>query len=57
MEKICKYGTHRVIYPLGALPQSAEKLDNNMVCQDNEILIQVKTLKIESESITQIKGA
>jgi len=56
MEKLCKYGTHRVIYPLGALPQSADKLDNNMVCQDNEILIQVKTLNIDSASFTQIKG-
>ncbi|XMB71484.1 L-erythro-3,5-diaminohexanoate dehydrogenase [Mycoplasmatota bacterium WC30] len=57
MEKLCKYGTHRVIYPLGALPQSADKLDNNMVCMDNEILIQVKTLNIDSASFTQIKGA
>jgi len=57
MEKLCKYGTHRVIYPFGALPQSAEKLDNNMNCQDNEILIQVKTLNIDSASFTQIRGA
>jgi L-erythro-3,5-diaminohexanoate dehydrogenase len=57
MEKLCKYGTHRVIYPLGALPQSADKLDNNMVCQANEILIQVKTLNIDSASFTQIKSA
>ncbi len=57
MEKLCKYGTHRVIYPLGALPQSADKLDNNMVCMDNEILIQVKTLNIDSASFTQIEGA
>ncbi len=57
MEKINKYGTHRVIYPLGALPQAAEKLDNNMRCLDNEILINVKTLNIDSASFTQIKGA
>lgn len=57
MDNLCKYGTHRVIYPLGALPQSADKLDNNMVCQDNEILIQVKTLNIDSASFTQIKSA
>ena len=57
MQKLCKYGTHRVIYPLGALPQSADKLDNNMVCQDNEILIDVKTLNIDSASFTQIKDA
>jgi len=57
MEKICKYGTHRVIYPLGVLPQSADKLDNNMICMDNEILIDVKTLNIDSASFTQIKNA
>ena len=57
MENTCKYGTHRVIYPLGVLPQSAEKLDNNMVCYDNEILINVKTLNIDSASFTQIKHA
>lgn len=57
MEKLCKYGTHRVIYPLGTLPQAAEKLDNNMVCMDNEILIEVKTLNIDSASFTQIKNA
>ncbi len=57
MEKLCKYGTHRVIYPLGALPQAAEKLDNNMICMDNEILIDVKTLNIDSASFTQIKNA
>lgn len=57
MEKLSKYGTHRVIYPLGTLPQTADKLDNNMTCQDNEILIQVKTLNIDSASFTQIKEA
>lgn len=57
MEQLCKYGTHRVIYPLGTLPQSAEKLDNNMICMDNEILIDVKTLNIDSASFTQIENA
>lgn len=57
MEKLSKYGTHRVISPLGALPQSAEKLNNNMVCMDNEILIDVKTLNIDSASFTQIEKA
>lgn len=57
MDKLCKYGTHRVIYPLGVLPQSADKLDNNMTCMDNEILIDVKTLNIDSASFTQIKNS
>ena len=49
-----KYGTHRVISPKGVLPQPADKLDNNMdVLYDNEILIDVQTLNIDSASFTQ----
>ncbi|MDR0728790.1 MAG: zinc-binding dehydrogenase [Prevotellaceae bacterium] len=51
-----KYGTHRVIEPAGVLPQPANKVDNNMdEIYDNEILIDVKTLNIDSASFTQIK--
>jgi L-erythro-3,5-diaminohexanoate dehydrogenase len=51
-----KYGTHRVIEPAGVLPQPANKLDNNMdEIYDNEILIDVKTLNVDSASFTQIK--
>ncbi|CCU77848.1 3,5-diaminobexanoate dehydrogenase [Halanaerobium saccharolyticum subsp. saccharolyticum DSM 6643] len=50
-----KYGTHRVIKNKGDLPQPAEKIDNNMEIYDNEILIEVKTLNIDSASFTQIK--
>lgn len=57
MEKLCKFGTHRVIYPLGTLPQSAQKVDNQMVCYDNEILCDVETLNIDSASFTQIRKA
>lgn len=57
MEKLCKFGTHRVIYPLGTLPQSAEKVDNQMICYDNEILCDVQTLNIDSASFTQIRQA
>ena len=57
MNKICRYGSHRVIAPVGALPQSSDKLDNTMICQSNEILIDVKTLNIDSASFTQIKAA
>ncbi|MBR5631996.1 MAG: L-erythro-3,5-diaminohexanoate dehydrogenase, partial [Bacteroidales bacterium] len=40
-----KYGTHRVIEPVGVLPQPANKLNNNMdEIWDNEILIDVQTL-------------
>ena len=46
-----KYGTHRVIEPKGVLPQPANKIDNNMdEIYDNEILIDVQTLNIDSAS-------
>ncbi|MDD2481379.1 MAG: L-erythro-3,5-diaminohexanoate dehydrogenase [Lutispora sp.] len=57
MLKGCKYGTHRVIEPKGVLPQPAKKIDNNMdVLYDNEILINVQTLNVDSASFTQIKN-
>ncbi len=56
MQKIgCKYGTHRVLEPKGTLPQPAQKLDNTMEIYDNEVLISVKTLNIDSASYTQIR--
>ena len=56
MKKGCKYGTHRVIEPKGVLPQPANKIDNNMdELYDNEILINVQTLNVDSASFTQIK--
>ncbi len=51
-----KYGLHRVIEPKGVLPQPANKIDNNMdILYDNEILIDVQTLNVDSASFTQIK--
>lgn len=55
MKKGCPYGTHRVIEPKGVLPQPALKIDNTMEIYDNEILIDVMTLNIDSASFTQIK--
>ncbi len=57
MNKGCRYGTHRVIEPKGTLPQPAQKLDNTMSIYDNEVLIDVKTLNIDSASYTQIRQA
>jgi len=53
--KPCKYGTHRVIEPVGVLPQAAVKIDNNMEIHPNEILIDVISLNIDSASFTQLK--
>jgi len=49
------YGTHRVLEPLGVLPQPAWKIDNTMELFDNEILIDVSALNIDAASFTQIK--
>ena len=49
------YGTHRVLEPLGVLPQPAWKIDNTMELYDNEILIDVSALNIDAASFTQIK--
>jgi L-erythro-3,5-diaminohexanoate dehydrogenase len=52
-----KYGTHRVIEPKGVLPQPANKLDNSMdEIYDNEILIDVQTLNVDSASFTDIEA-
>lgn len=50
----CPYGTHRVLEPLGALPQPAWRLDNSPEIYDNEILIDVERLNIDSASFKQI---
>jgi L-erythro-3,5-diaminohexanoate dehydrogenase len=55
MKKGNKYGTHRVIEPIGALPQPAQKISNDLELFDNEILINVDYLNIDSASFTQLK--
>ncbi len=56
MGKGCRYGSHRVIEPKGILPQPALKLDNTMKVYDNEVLIDVSTLNIDSASYTQMRS-
>jgi L-erythro-3,5-diaminohexanoate dehydrogenase len=55
MKKGCPFGTHRVISPKGVLPQPADVVDNNMEIYDNEVLIDVQTLNVDSASFTQIE--
>jgi len=55
MKKGNKYGVHRVIGAEGVLPQPAWQIDNKMKLYDNEILIDVQVLNIDSASFTQIK--
>jgi L-erythro-3,5-diaminohexanoate dehydrogenase len=47
-------GMHRVIEPVGSLPQAAWKLDNTPVVQPSETLVDVQALHIDSASFTQI---
>ena len=50
------YGAHRVIEPEGALPQPAQRIDNNMDrLWDNEILVDVDILNIDAASFAQIR--
>jgi L-erythro-3,5-diaminohexanoate dehydrogenase len=51
-----RYGTHRVIEPIGYLPQPAYKLNNDFsILYSNEILIDVIFLNIDSSSFKQIE--
>ncbi len=50
------FGAHRVIEPQGILPQPAQKINNDMsLLWDNEMMIDVEALNIDSASFTQIK--
>ncbi len=52
----CKYGSHRVLEPKGVLPQPALKINNDMsIIYDNEILVDVIALNVDSASFTQIE--
>ena len=51
----CKYGTHRVIEPETAFPQSCWRIDNTMdPIYDNEILVDVKRLNVDAASFHQM---
>ncbi|MDY0319444.1 MAG: L-erythro-3,5-diaminohexanoate dehydrogenase [Candidatus Cloacimonadaceae bacterium] len=53
----CRYGTHRVLEPKGVLPQPARVLNNDMTeIWDNELLIDVIRLNVDSASFHQIKN-
>jgi L-erythro-3,5-diaminohexanoate dehydrogenase len=55
--RLHRLGTHRVLEPLGAMPQAAWRLDNTPAVLDNEILCNVETLNIDSASFKQIADA
>ena len=41
MKKGCKFGTHRVIEPVGSLPQGALKISNDMEIMSNTNVVPV----------------
>lgn len=50
------FGSHRVVEPAGVLPQPSERVNNDFSSiWDNEILINVEALNVDSASFTQIK--
>lgn len=51
-----RLGLHRVIEPVGVLPQAAARLDASAEAFDNEIVIDVQTLNVDSASFHQILG-
>ncbi|MGR3218788.1 MAG: L-erythro-3,5-diaminohexanoate dehydrogenase [Candidatus Anammoxibacter sp.] len=51
------FGCHRVIEPKDSMPQPAERLNNDVnTMWDNEILVNVEMLNIDSASFTQIRN-
>ncbi len=52
------FGTHRALVPRGALPQPAERLDNDFSrLFTGEMLVQVETLNIDAASFRQMEEA
>ncbi len=52
-----RFGTHRVIEPRGVLPQAAWRVDNDTrTIWDDEILLDVERLNIDSASFVQMEG-
>lgn len=50
----CKFGSHRSLEPKGSLPQPAWKLDTNLPIYENELLVNVEVININSASFAQL---
>lgn len=51
------FGSYRVLNPLGVLPQQAQKVSAALPIFDNELLVEVDSLNIDSASFHQIRQA
>ncbi|HUY41788.1 MAG TPA: L-erythro-3,5-diaminohexanoate dehydrogenase [Candidatus Dormibacteraeota bacterium] len=54
--RACRFGSHRVLDPPGALAQAAWRLDATPVAYENEILCDVDALNIDSASFAQLRA-
>ncbi|MCW2762652.1 MAG: L-erythro-3,5-diaminohexanoate dehydrogenase [Marmoricola sp.] len=49
-------GMHRVLEPLGVLPQAAQGLDTDPVVRDDEVRVRVERLNLDAASFRQLEG-
>ena len=49
-------GMHRVLEPLGVLPQAALRLDTDPTLRDDEVRIRVERLNLDAASFRQLEG-
>jgi L-erythro-3,5-diaminohexanoate dehydrogenase len=49
-------GMHRVLEPLGVLPQAAQRLDTDRVIRDDEVRVRVERLNLDAASFRQLAG-
>ncbi|MCW2846085.1 MAG: L-erythro-3,5-diaminohexanoate dehydrogenase [Marmoricola sp.] len=49
-------GMHRVLEPLGVLPQAAQRLDTDPVLRDDEVRVRVERLNLDAASFRQLEG-
>ncbi|MCP4721063.1 MAG: AAA family ATPase [Desulfobacteraceae bacterium] len=57
MSDLFQFGCHRVLEPANSFPQPAWKLDNTMSVHDNEMLVDVRIINVNSTSFSQIYNA
>lgn len=50
-----RWGAHRVLKPEGSLPQAADRLDAGLPLFENELLVRVESLQIDSASFHQLQ--
>ena len=47
---------HRVLEPVGVLPQAAQRLDTDPVIRDDEVRVRVQRLNLDAASFRQLEG-